>query len=95
MSDVKTCSRPGCGKKLNANNTKGVCNSGCRSAEAPPSMRAPTATPSTRRPVKRAAAGEALERFRAVAEALGMDPDAVLEEFAEAWLAELREKVAA
>lgn len=94
MSDVKTCSRPGCGKKLNANNTKGVCHSGCRSAEAPPSMRAHD-TPSTRRPVKRASAGEALERFRAVSEALGMDPDAVLEEFAEAWLAELREKVAA
>jgi hypothetical protein len=36
----KTCSRELCGKKLNGNNTKGVCGSGCLSPAAPKSVRA-------------------------------------------------------
>lgn len=36
----------------------------------------------------------ALERFRIVADALGEDADALLEAFAESWLAQLKERVA-
>jgi hypothetical protein len=36
----KRCSRTGCGKTLRANNSKGVCSSGCLSADAPPFARA-------------------------------------------------------
>lgn len=36
----KTCKRAGCGKKLRANNTKGVCASSCLSSDAPPAHRA-------------------------------------------------------
>lgn len=101
MTDTaKTCSRPGCGKKLYRSNTSGDCSSGCLSPEAPPSLRA-RATSSSRpaaakaRPVaaKKSDDGTALERFRVVCSALGRDPDAELEEFAEGWLDALREKL--
>jgi len=80
----KTCGRPGCDKKLRRNNTTGMCGSGCRSSEAPKSHRV-ASSPSTK-PVR--AAG-ALQKLRTVAEALGKDPDAILEEFASEWLAHL------
>ena len=98
MTDVKICSRPDCGKKLRANNTTGSCATGCLSPEAPAGKRA-KGSGTSRREGKRAAAPEsagssgALERFRQVATGLGLDPDAQLEAFAQAWLDEVRAKV--
>lgn len=92
------CSRPGCDKKLRSSNTKGVCATGCRSSEAPPAARATgtrsESSPRSISPAKvTAEASSALERFRVVAEALGKDADAILSEFAQAWLDELAAKV--
>jgi hypothetical protein len=94
-TDAKTCSRPGCEKKLRSTNTTGVCATGCRSPEAPPSSRkvgthAGTRAGSTTRPKAKAGA---MECFRSVAEGLGYSADELLEEFASTWLAALREKV--
>lgn len=102
-----TCTRTGCTKTLRKDNAKGVCSSNCGSPEAPPAQRAkgvkaPTAL------AKNAeiddselthdeadeAPGTALKKFREVAEVVGLDADKVLEEFAQSWLAGLREKLA-
>ena len=94
--EVKTCSRAGCGKTLRSTNTQGVCGSGCLSDEAPPSMRAGGSAGGRSKAAKvdaPPAAPGALGRFRVVAEALGKDPDALLEAFAESWLGALRERV--
>jgi hypothetical protein len=99
VSDAKTCSRPGCGKTLRANNSTGACATGCRSPDARPSQREGWGKPGWKdedapkapRAVK--PAGDALARFRIVAEALGKDADQLLEDFAAAWLAELRGRV--
>jgi hypothetical protein len=97
--DLKTCTRTGCGKRLRSDNTTGVCGSGCLSDEAPPAKRAKASkVAGPRKPKREASAagdGEAVERFRTVATALGLDPEEILAEFAEAWIAELRGKVAA
>lgn len=106
--EKKTCTRAGCGKALRSNNTKGVCGSGCLSSEAPPAKRAnryaeaeergggdrPT-PPTPPRPGALVPAGgqESVERFRLVAGALGLDPNQVLGQFADAWLAGLRNRI--
>lgn len=105
---MSTCSRPGCTKSLKSNNVKGMCSSGCLSPDAPASVRAKSSPPtnpfsleagftytaSSKSPAAelRAAAGP-VARFRMVAEALGLDPEAILNEFAQAWLDELKAKV--
>jgi hypothetical protein len=93
---IKTCSRPGCDKKLRSNNTTGKCDSNCRSSEAPPTHRAKARGSMSRATVAKLAdekVGATLVRFRLVAEALGKDPDVVLEEFAQAWLEALAQKL--
>jgi hypothetical protein len=86
---MTTCTRPGCDKTLRANNTKGECGSGCLSPDAPPAKRAKgpalKSTSSARSP-------GAVAKFRLVAEGLGLDPEAMLEEFASEWLALLKSK---
>lgn len=69
MATPKTCSRTGCDKKLRPSNTKGVCATGCLSADAPASQQK-----------DHAGEGDVLTRFRKVARALGKDPDAILRE---------------
>jgi hypothetical protein len=96
----KVCSRPGCGKGLQARNRKGVCTSGCLSPEASPSVRARGVGAATDEldvdvrggelSSKAKQRKETLQRFRVVASALGRDPDELLHAFAEGWLAELR-----
>lgn len=85
----KTCTRPGCGKKLNDSNTKGMCSSGCLSPEAPVSLRAAGAGG--------VAEVDVLRRFRRVAKALGKDPEAILDEamrkVAAQWLETVEEAV--
>lgn len=95
MSDSKTCSREGCGKKLRPRNKKGVCSSGCLSPDAPRSLRAKgTGQPGPAQAASLPSSNpQSLVRFRVVAEALGKDPDALLEEFAQGWLDELRGRV--
>lgn len=97
MTDPTTCSRPGCEKKLRSSNTKGVCATGCRSPEAPPATRAKgtrsASSPRTTTAAQPRDESIALDRFRLVAEALGKSPDAILSEFAQAWLDELAAKV--
>lgn len=90
--DVKTCLRPGCGKTLRRDNAKGVCSTNCKSPDAPlgqqsrevnggdsTSTSAPSSSP-------RVSTDSALKRFKLVAAALGKNPEAILEEFAEEWL---------
>lgn len=91
---MSICSRPGCTKQLRSNNTSGVCGSGCRSPEAPPSQRDPALDDDVLddKPKKRRAS-DTMKNFRAVASALGKDPDAILEEAAEEWLAVVRKAV--
>lgn len=99
MTDTtKTCSRPGCGKKLRDSNTTGRCASGCLSLEAPPSLRAKGATGMGSSVFKaatpRAKSGaSALDRFKQVCAGLGKDPDEELEAFAQGWLDALLEKL--
>lgn len=98
--DKKQCSRAGCGKPLRRDNTKGVCSSGCLSAEAPGALRSKDAAPRASAPAPRAAPApaardslSALEKFRVVCDALGRDADAELEAFASEWLKALAEKL--
>jgi hypothetical protein len=102
MTTETTCSRPGCSKKLRSNNTTGRCATNCQSPEAPPSHRAAgvdgvdgarAPRKSTTRAEPAREAGSALAKFRLVVEALGRDPDAVLEEFAGGWLEALAQKL--
>ena len=100
---IKTCSRPGCEKKLRSDNSSGKCASNCLSSEAPPAHRAKgagsrvtivdDATPPRAKAPKRTENGASLTRFRLVADALGKDADAILEEFAQAWLEALAQKL--
>ena len=98
---------PHCGKKLRANNTKGVCadcSARGRTLENAPAtpdaslydVKAPSesrAKPKAEPPETKHAL-PAMERFRIVADALGEDADKLLEAFAESWLAQLKERVA-
>jgi len=83
----KTCSRPGCNKPLRANNTKGVCATGCRSPEATSGRAASSPR----------ADDDVLVRFKRVAKALGKDPNAILEDatrkVAAQWLKTLEDAV--
>ena len=88
-----TCTRPGCGKTLRSNNTKGVCGSGCLSPDAPASHRTTSAKRASPKVSARVPDFGALDRFRTVAEALGKNPEAILSEFAEGWLQALRDQV--
>lgn len=101
---MSTCSRSGCTKYLRASNTKGVCASGCLSPEAPASLRAKGITVKASAPVESLEAGHDIryvetqqstpvDRFRTVAHALGLDPDTILNEFAQAWLDGLKAKL--
>lgn len=84
---MKTCTRSGCGKTLRDINTTGMCASGCRSPEAPLSLRAPGVGDELDvGTTKRRGASDTMKRFRIVATALNKDPDAILEEAAQAWL---------
>lgn len=94
---MSTCSRTGCTKKLNANNRSGACATGCLSPEAPASVRAkgkePAAIGTPPQDGAMVASTGALARFRTVAEALGFEPDDILEEFAQEWLNGLKAKL--
>jgi hypothetical protein len=74
MTD-RFCSRAGCTKKLNRNNTTGMCATNCEADGAPQKS---TASASS--------SASVMKRFRTVATALGKDPNAILEEAAQAWL---------
>mgnify|MGYP001014329559 CR=1 FL=1 len=97
MSDARLC--PYDGKKLRSDNTKGIC-SVCQvlgrtleNAPATPVDDVLDTKTSLDKP-KRTAAASALKRFRVVAEALGEDPNALIEAFAESWLGRLKERAA-
>lgn len=90
---MSTCSRSGCTKKLNANNTKGVCGSNCLSPEAPAGIRAIDRIRAAATTPPDAPERGALGRFRTVAVALGLEPDDILEEFAQEWLNALKAKL--
>lgn len=102
---TKTCGRPGCGKKLNKNNKRGVCGTGCLSTSAPPSKQVKPGGPQSNVLRQLHAKTESkpngispkkiLENFRAVATALGKDPDVLLADAAQGWLDGVREAVAA
>lgn len=77
--EPKTC--PQCGKKLRADNTRGACSSCLSKAGA-----------SSLSPTKKKAKADTKKRFRIVAEALGADADALLEEFMSGWLENIRAK---
>lgn len=88
---------PHCGKKLRANNTKGVC-ADC-SARGRTLENAPATPDASLYDVKapsesRRSKSDVLKRFRIVATALDEDADKLLEAFAESWLAQLKERVA-
>lgn len=95
MADEKKC--PFCGKKLRADNTKGVCgkcqSNGKRLENAPrgdagdDQVLERTALPKT--PPK----SDAVKRFRVVAEAMGYDADELLATYAEGWLAAVKQSV--
>lgn len=84
---MSVCSREGCDKKLNSNNTTGHCGSGCRSPTAPAYQRAKDVVGL----VAQAADDDVMVRFRKVAEAVGKDPDEMVREYAQAWMDGLRE----
>lgn len=94
---MTTCSRTGCTKTLRSNNTTGLCATNCLSPDAAPSHRAKAVDGAggelgrTRAEKPAAETGNAMAKFRAVAEVVGLDPDQVLEEFAQSWLDGLRE----
>lgn len=85
---MTTCTRSGCGKTLRDTNTTGMCASNCRSPDAPLSLRAPGvgADELDTGTTKRRGPSDTMRRFRVVATALHKDPDAILEEAAQAWL---------
>lgn len=96
MADPEARTCPHCAKKLRIDNRVGVCGK-CqqrgRTLEnapvAPDASLYDVKTPGTGR-----AKSDVLKRFRIVATALDEDADALLEAFAESWLAQLKERVA-
>ena len=101
-TDVMVCTK--CGKKLRKDNRVGVCGdaTACRARVAAGAdssiyeVKAPSEsrTKPKAEPPETKHALPAMERFRIVADALGEDADALLEAFAESWLAQLKERVA-
>lgn len=89
MDEVKTCSK--CSKKLRADNTKGVCSeaAACRKRVAGGDDAVLERVGVAEPPPK----GDALKRFRVVAEAMGYAPDRLLAQYCEGWLAALREEI--
>lgn len=94
---MTTCSRRGCTKNLRKDNAKGVCSSSCLSPDAPPGMQAQGVSPGEL--AQRAAVAVEVQateqgaaaRFRAVHDAMGMDPEKTLEEFYSSWLEGIRQ----
>lgn len=79
LNEPKRCTRAGCQKKLRADNGKGVCSSLKRCGQN-------SSTAQHSGPPKANATDDTLRRFRMLAEALGMDADQVLADFAAGWL---------
>lgn len=90
MSDEKTC--PYCEKKLRRDNTRGAC-SDCLNAGKPVPEGAVDELAEPKRKGGKAKASDTMKSFRVVATALGKDPDAILEEAADAWLQLVRNAV--
>ena len=86
---MSVCSRTGCTKTLNKNNTTGMCGSGCESMDAPPAKRAGNLKAAAKR--VEAVDDEVMVKFRKVAEMVGKDPDEMVREYAQAWLDGIRE----
>lgn len=98
MSDPEATQCTRCGKKLRSDNSKGVCADAQKCASRTSGgdasvydVKAPSERTATTKPAR--AKSETLKRFRVVAEALDEDADALLEAFAESWLAQLKERV--
>jgi hypothetical protein len=95
MSDPGATQCTRCGKKLRSDNSKGVCadaqKCASRISESDGSVY-DVKTTSEQAPARRAKS-DTLKRFRVVAAALDEDADALLEAFAESWLAQLKERV--
>lgn len=93
---MTTCSRSGCTKKLRKDNSLGKCSSNCESPDAPPSHRAKgiegrgLGNPPAKQLEASTAQGAAV-KFRAVHDAMGMDPEKTLEEFYSSWLEGIRQ----
>lgn len=99
---AKICARPGCDRKLYANNVKGVCANikkcgAAKQAADALEIDAPVVRRREPPPAPKPASGatETLKRFRLLAEAIGFDPDLVLAEFASGWLERARQAVQA
>lgn len=98
----RDCTR-GCGRKLGARNRSGVCTT-CQltpktERRRPPQVRidvtAPVVAPRPLVVTLPAPVGPALARMRGAAIAFGLDPDAILERFAEQWLASAKARLEA
>ncbi len=86
---AKTCSAIGCEKRLNSNNTTGLCmahKSRATPVDIEPSPR------KWAKPKRLKVAGDVLTRFKAVADGLGFNGAGMLEEFAQSWLDALHSK---
>lgn len=100
----KSCSH--CGKALRSNNTKGICavKADCedragrpRGGDAGDESEVGGGEPvrTERKKAKRTSpTSDAMHRFRLVAEGFGLDPDSILQDFCEGWLAKARKGVA-
>lgn len=93
MADEKKC--PYCKKKLRADNTRGACSECLKDGKPIPNGAGEDelAGLSKLAPAKAKSKSDVLKRFRLVADAMGLDPDQMLEEYAAGWLELVKEKV--
>jgi len=108
MSD-KTCSREGCGNHISTQNKTGVCtpcqqgyppgSAGSKAGKKKPRATKPKADVLDRLELGVVEAklpkakSDAQKRFRVVAEAMGHDPEALLNTYCEGWLAAVKQAV--
>ena len=93
MSDEKRqC--PHCGKNLRSDNRTGICAKCQSNGKKLEGSDAEALELLSEKPKAKAPrSSDVLKRFRMVAAGLGKDPDAILEEAAEAWLEVVRKAV--
>lgn len=92
MGEAKLCSK-GCGKKLGPNNHSGICTP-CQTSGTH-AHGAADGSPRVKRasPGSRMGGGNTRKNFKVVANALGFDPDGLIDTFCEGWLAKVRGSV--
>lgn len=93
MADEKKC--PYCKKKLRTDNSRGACSECLAKGRPIPNGEGEVDELAGLKlaPAKSKTRSDTIKRFRIVAEAMGKDPDKMLEEYAEGWLELLKQKV--